>query len=434
MDRKKILRNHLISVLEMVNPMQLIPKAVKLDIENWKLIVNKTSTSLSSSRPIYITGTGKAAASMAAALEKVLGNRIKDGVVISSPNPLHTPTDIRVLTGSHPYPDKSSIEATNQLIRFIDQIPQDALVLNLISGGTSSLLCRPSGDITLEDLNQTFRMLIASGAPIDRINTVRKVCSEVKGGKLLQHYRGLDIIDLIISDVPDDNPADIGSGPTTSQMVSPKAAQSVIEEYNLTGKVPETVLRHIEAQKEPDHPPIRDGHRQFTLSSARKVSEQAAKLFEENGFAVSRESEPWSGPITDFEQMIFDKIDFMNPIKDRPQIHIFYGECTVEIEGDGKGGRNQELALRIGNRLAEGSKKAAFLSAGTDGIDGPTDAAGAVVDEESIPAIEKSGRLAADHLNQNDSYHFFEGTDCHIITGPTGNNVMDLQFLMRTEV
>lgn len=432
MDRKKILSNLLNSVLELVDPVRMIPKQVRLSNSGELLVITGTDIPLPGTSALYIIGSGKASASMAAATETLLGDRIEAGCVISSPKPLHSPKSIQVLTGSHPYPDHHSFEATEELLRFIGSIPPEAAVLNLISGGTSSLLCKPAGEITPEELSQTYRMLIASGADIGEINTVRKACSMVKGGQLLEQLSCREVIDLIISDVPDDNPADIGSGPTTPQPITPADALSVVERYGLDEKLPKSVIRHIKKSRQRTTEPLEGTtHRQFILSSATIVSAEAEELFSERGFQVTRETNVWNGPVTGLEKKVTGKLDELNRSVNSPAVHIWYGESTVEVSGEGKGGRNQELALRMGIRLAESGQKAAFLSAGTDGIDGPTDVAGAVVDQTSIPEIEsETGRSAADFLKRNDSYHYFEGTACHIKTGPTGNNVMDLQFLM----
>lgn len=423
------------ALLLKVDPQKLIPESISFN-KAGSLLIGTEAVPINPDIGLFVIGTGKAAAGMAMGVEQVLGTRLVDGMIITTPGHQHQPDKVKILTGSHPYPDQLSFRATDQLLEFIGQLPPGSVLFNLISGGTSSLLCRPVKGIPENDLTKLFKQLVTSGADISRINTVRKAVSAVKGGRLLAELSDQYLIDLIISDVPDDNPEDIGSGPTTAQSVSAIKAKKVLEQYNLWNHVPESVRKHIqhEAGKEmktgePETREIKQ-HRQFILSSAGMVASEAKKLLELRGFSVSSETEPWSGPVDDFESYILQTLKRMLQSGSFPSAHVFYGECTVQVTGSGKGGRNQELALRMAKNLNESDRKVLFMSAGTDGIDGPTDAAGAVVDETTWQEGYSRGADPEKALAENDSYTFFNNTRWQIKTGPTGNNVMDIQILM----
>jgi glycerate 2-kinase len=436
MSSKEISKNLFEKLLDQVNPIKLIPEIVKINTNGDSFFIHGEETVSIQEKSVYVIGTGKASASMAFALESVLGRYLKSGMVISSPNPLHHPKKINVLFGSHPYPDQTTLNATEKLLSFIDTIPNGSVVINVISGGTSSLFCKPANGLNIQHLAEVYKLLVTSGATIHEINSVRKSISSVKGGRLLEKFRDIHLIDLIISDVPDDNPEDIGSGPTVPQTVSAIHSKKVLMKYDIWQVVSRQVRTHIQtvADYETKTGPFitKDiyNHYLSIISSARLAADHAASLFESEGFKTVLEDKPWSGPIEDFEEYIFSKISDANHSAKNRRVHIFYGECTVHITGTGKGGRNQELALRIARRLNQSDRQITFLSAGTDGIDGPTEAAGAIVDQDTY-ANAKAGGIDPDaFLKNNDSYHFFKKSGGHIITGPTGNNVMDIQFLI----
>ncbi|PWN07082.1 glycerate kinase type-2 family protein [Rhodohalobacter mucosus] len=423
-------------IIRKVDPSEVLFESISLQPDSNGLRVQSESIPMPDHSAIYLAGAGKASAGMALGAENALNEHLKDGLVISTPNPFHQPQKTRVLIGSHPYPDRASFQATQQLIRYIRELPSGSTLINLISGGTSSLLCRPAAPIPEEDIQQLYRQLVTSGAEIGQINTVRKAVSSVKGGRMLQFMKHLNVIDLIISDVPDDNVEDIGSGPTTPQNISTREAKTILTGRSLWNKIPDSVRNHIQSRSEAEslsnqEKTAESGHHpQFILSSARIVSSEACRLLEEHGFEASREPEPWSGSINDFEKLIRKRLDTMLNSNNRPAAHVFYGECTLKVTGEGKGGRNQELALRMAQHLSSFDRKILFLSAGTDGIDGSTDAAGAIVDETTWRSGEKRNADPAGALADNDSYNFFNDTPWHIKTGPTGNNVMDIQILM----
>jgi glycerate 2-kinase len=433
MIRKTDLKIVFDKILTRVNPLQLMPEVLSADPDNKIISINGNTISLAD-RDLYIIGSGKASASMALVVEQIAGPLLKGGMVVSTPNPLHTPEITAVEFGSHPIPDHRSVKATEELLMFIAGIPENSLVLNLVSGGTSSLLCKPAADLTVNDIAPVYLLLIESGAAIGEINAVRKALSGIKGGQLLSRLMHVEPLDLIISDVPDDNPEDIGSGPTIPQAISFIRAYEILRNYKLLDQIPESVRNFLEGgcSVEREIGPMEtesNYHQSFIISSARKVARHAEQVLEGEGYTTALDESPWTGPVEELEQHIFSKLSGMG----EKSACIFFGECTVEIKGTGKGGRNQELALRMARRLRNTGRSVLFMSAGTDGIDGPTDAAGAVVDQNTWnDAIEQALDPEA-CLENNDSYTFFQRAGGHIMTGPTGNNVMDLQFLIVNE-
>ena len=424
------------TVLENVDPFIVMPDQIQWNSGNETLFFFGHQLTVHAQSPLYVIGSGKAAASMAAALESVLGKRIHAGMVISTPNPLYHPKDIRVLKGSHPYPDEESGRATDTYIDFLRSLPSGSVVINLVSGGTSSLLCKPIGELSVNEVSSVYKQLIGTTATIKEINTIRKALSAVKGGQLLNYMSDVQLIDLIISDVPDDDIRDIGSGPTIPQDISSSKARNIAEKYNLYDKFPGLVRKQIEKgisdEKKNNLHKVEDKkfHKSVIISSASLAAKAASKLFRKKGFLVHPDESPWSGPVNQFEDYIMSRVQESIKNPQKPTAFVFFGECTVDVKGSGKGGRNQELALRIAMRISNSDRNIIFLSAGTDGIDGPTDAAGAVVDQNTVENAQNIG-LDVDHfLKNSDSYEFFSRAGGHIKTGPTGNNVMDLQFLV----
>ncbi len=389
-------------------------------------------------RPVYLIGTGKASHTMAKAVENILAEKLTDGLVISPNQNTDISDKVRVRQGTHPLPDQKSVDSSSELIKFSESIPDQSVVINLVSGGTSSLFCLPADPLTIDEIREVYKLLIESGATIHQINTVRKSLSQVKGGKLLGYLKHTTLIDLIISDIPDDDLTMVGSGPSIAQKVSPVDAISELKKLRIFDSIPSSVREFLEKEseaekKKPDSFITKDfnDHHTFLIASAGEMARKAGEIAEEFNFKSIIHKEPWSGPIEDLERLIIKTVNtHLNT--DKKTALIFFGEPTVHVSGDGLGGRNQELALRMAFRLKnlDSNNDVVFLSAGTDGIDGPTDSAGAVVDTHSIEKASEKGLNAMSYLEKNDSYHFFKKAGGHIKTGPTGNNLMDLQVVL----
>lgn len=426
-------------LLQFVDPSVRVPTVLTWDEKTRVCSVEDHRFSVPENSEIHLIGSGKAAPTMAVAAEKIFGSDLTGGLVIGPPDSEADLDKIKLIQGTHPLPDEKSLLATNNLLEYIEEIPEGSLVVNMLSGGTSALLCKPHDEVSLEELKVIYNLLLECGASIDEINTVRKSISEVKGGKLLQKLVGRTVIDIVISDVPDDDLKTIGSGPTTAQEISYRRALTVLSKHRLEEKLPENVLRYLKKQSDREEKQQSvystteiKNHNSFIISSAITVAREAEKIFSSRGFETSLIEPVWTGLIDEFEEHITATMNrkLKESSGDKPVALLFFGECTVNIQGSGKGGRNQELALRMALRLKEFGHNSLFMSAGTDGIDGPTDVAGAVVDHLTC---ERAGEKDIDpepYLKNNDSYHFFQKVGGHIKTGLTGNNVMDLQFLL----
>jgi glycerate-2-kinase len=390
MDSRNVLKNLFMDGLEACSPSRVVRDAMKFEANN--LIINDNQFDLHN-RPVYLFAVGKASVPMFNMAADVLTGRIDGSLVITSDEEqAKTCKADEVITGAHPVPDENSLKAGQRAVRFLKEIPKNALVLNLLSGGTSSLLCLPPEDITISELNTVFELLNNSGATIREINTVRKHCSKIKGGKLLYCLDpGTTLVDLVISDVPDDDLSIIGSGPTTPDLSTFQDAYHILLEYELWNQLPASVQTHIEMgidgevmeTLKPGDDPL-NKHFAKVISSARKLALKISDMADQRGYLTKVADEAFNEDVSKVAENIETKIiDYAGNGLTEACLFIFYGESTVDVKGEGKGGRNQELALRGALKVA-GHESITWLSAGTDGVDGPTDAAGAIVDGDTI--------------------------------------------------
>lgn len=428
------------SVLKNVNPREFLPDIVQWNQKNSILSVYDETLELKKDQNIFVIGMGKASPTMAVALEQILGPDLEKGFIIAPPDTETKPTIIEMMEGSHPLPDKKSLKATEKLISLIKNIPDGSIVINLLSGGTSALLCKPAEGLSIENFQKTYKILLECGADIHEVNTVRKALSGVKGGRLLSYFNDITLLDLVISDVPNDELASIGSGPTTPQQISYDKAFKVLKKYMVWNDLPHDVRTHLadkmdeESQNEgsfktkdlPDH-------KQWIVSSASKVAHQAKEMLIKDGYKTTLIEPAWSGLVDQFEDHMMKRLDHILNDSAKKKALIFFGESTVKVTGNGLGGRNQEIALRMAKRFQDYDQSIVFLSAGTDGIDGPTEMAGAVVDQNTYEEAKSNGINPDLYIDNNDSYHFFQKAGGHIKTGPTGNNVMDIQLVLIEE-
>jgi glycerate 2-kinase len=433
MDIKKQASDIFISTLKHVNPKEFFPEILSWNDTDRMLRIYDRVIHVQHDSRIFVIGTGKASPTMAAACEKILGRDLTDGMIIAPPHTEVKPHHITMLVGSHPLPDEKSFTASNELLEFIEKIPEDSVVINVLSGGTSSLLCVPAEGISIAAVRKVYNLLLESGASIHEVNTVRKTLSQVKGGLLLNRLKHTTLLDLVISDVPDDDLRYIGSGPTTAQEISFTDAKEIAEKYDIWRRFPESVKNHIQKNLKKGELKVTEdfkNHQAWIVSSALTVAKKTKLLLEENGYETELIQPAWTGLIDDFEEKIIEIIHDHILNSTRKKALVFYGECTVKVTGKGLGGRNQELALRLARQLNDTGQHVAFLSAGTDGIDGPTDVAGAVVDQNTWSKATEKKLDPETFIRNNDSYHFFREAGGHIVTGPTGNNVMDIQIVL----
>ena len=368
-------------------------------------------------RNIYVMGAGKAAAVMAAEAERKLGRRITAGAVNTKYG--HTTKPLRAIEVrecGHPIPDEAGMRGAERIAEIARFAQEGDLVLCLLSGGASALMPLPVEGLSLEEKGDITRQLLARGADIHQMNTVRKHLSRIKGGQLAAMALPADVITLILSDVIGDNLEVIGSGPTAADPTTVESARELLNRFGVTGRAAE-LLR--ETPKDTKARNVVIGSNRLALDAA---SKQARKL----GYRTLLLSSSIQGETRDAAQVLTSILrevrEHSHPVKP-PVCLLSGGETTVTLQGSGKGGRNQEFALAAALAIS-GLPGVTVLSCGTDGTDGPTDAAGGIVNG----ATANSQALAA--LDNNDSYPYLKARDALVMTGPTGTNVMDMQVML----
>jgi glycerate 2-kinase len=403
------------------------------------LHVDHRQYDLKTFRHIYVVGAGKASAPMAQAVEGVLGDRITAGVV-SVKYGYTAPTQrIQIDQAGHPIPDERAVQATQKMIDLLEQAGPDDLVICLISGGGSALMVAPVPGITLADERRLTNALLRSGATINEINTVRKHLSRAKGGGLARLAAPATVISLILSDVLG-NPLDvIASGPTVPDTTTFIDAWNVLERYGLIDDLPPTIAQRLQdglAGRVPDTPkpgdPIFDRAQNVVVASNAHAVQAAVDQARRDGLNTLLLSTFIEGEAREVAKVFAgigrELCRSDHPIR-RPAAIIAGGETTVTVRGQGRGGRNQEFALSAAISLA-GAENVTILAFATDGSDGPTDAAGAIVDGTTVKRACAAGIDPHSALVDNDSYAFFHRLGDLIITGPTNTNVDDLYVII----
>jgi hydroxypyruvate reductase len=390
-------------------------------------------------RRIFVVGAGKASAAMAQAAEQVLGRRIHGGWINTKYGHLAPLKHITLHEASHPVPDARGVEGARRIAEIAKQAGEGDLLLCLISGGASALLPLPAEPVTLEEKQATTRLLLACGATIHEINAVRKHLSAIKGGRLARLAQPAHVVALLLSDVVGDPLDVIGSGPTAPDSSTFATAWAVIEKYGLEERIPASVRRLIEAglagriEETPKAgDPCFRHTRNVIVGSNRLAVDAAARKARELGYRPLVLSTMIEGETRDIALMhaaiAREIVATGRPVRP-PAAVISGGETTVTLRGKGLGGRNQEFALAAAIALEAVPGVLAF-SAGTDGTDGPTDAAGAMADGRTLSRAAALGLDARRALADNDSYHFFQPLGDLVMTGPTGTNVMDVRLML----
>ena len=391
---------------------------------------------------LYLLAIGKGSQKLLEAFTRAYTGEIVDGIILS-PEPIYVESidqrlkKLTFFTGSHPLPTLENEASTLEILRFIDDLPAGANLVCLISGGTSSLLCLPPDSITIEDLQRTYQILLQSGAGIHQMNTVRKHLSLVKGGNLAQKAHHLRLHSYLLSDVPNDMAEVIGSGPTIADPSTFSDARQVVNDHKISQDLPNTVLNYLRQGAQGLHPETpkpglndHPNHNIHLMTGTSSMQPFLGALLEQQGFGVHWAPEPIQASVKKEAQHIAAEVISVlngqsNISSKTPKALVYHGESYAQVTGHGKGGRNQELALLLALSL-EGQHPVTILSLATDGIDGPTDAAGAIVSSYTTLHARKQNTLPEPFILQNDSYHFHERMKTLIRTGPTGNNLMDL--------
>lgn len=389
---------------------------------------------------IYVVGAGKAAALMAQETEQVLGNRITAGHVVTKYDHGCALQYIGLTEAAHPVPDENGVIAAGKITDIARGAKENDLVICLISGGASALLADTPEGISLEDLRITNELLVKSGATIREINIIRKHLSDIKGGQLARLIHPASCVSLILSDVVGDPIDIIASGPTAPDASEYSDAYAIVRKYKLDKTLPETVTKRLllgSAGVIPETPdafhPCFQTTRNRLLGSNKIALEACAQVAVQNGFDTHILTDCLQEDYTRVASLASESIEnfLANRKTNQPVCLLFGGEPTVKVNGNGLGGRNQHLALYLATKL-ENKPGITILCAGTDGSDGPTDAAGAVVDSTTLKTAQATGTDAIAYLGQNDSYHFFQRVGGHIITGSTQTNVMDIMVVLIT--
>lgn len=380
---------------------------------------------------LLVLGGGKASAQVASALETLFGDKIDGGVVVTDdPEPTER---IDVVEGSHPVPNAAGATGAQRVLDAADAAGERTLVLAAISGGGSALLPAPAGDLSLSDLQETTEALLERGADIESINAVRKHCSEIKGGQLAAAAAPATVATLAFSDVVGDDLGVIASGPTAPDPTTYDDALAVLDRYD--PEVPDAVSDHLEAGSagklpETPGPDAEFGHvRYHLLADAWTAIDAAQEVAEAAGYRTVVQSSTVRGEAREqglAHATVAEEIAATGNPMQPPAVVLSGGETTVTVRGDGSGGPNQEFALRAALDLPDG---AVLASVDTDGRDGGTDAAGAIVDGETIPDLETKA-AARDALADNDAKPLLGDRDALIWTGQTGTNVNDLRVLL----
>jgi len=440
LDRKarRLALEALEAALEAADPKKIIKS--KVTVKANTLRIGQHKFNLQKFNHVYVVGGGKASGKMAEALESIFGNRISSGIVnVPYDSGPYKTRKIKLQEASHPIPDADGMKGVEKMLDLVSHAEKNDLVICLISGGGSSLMPLPRGKITLDDKRQVTDALLKSGATINEVNTVRKHISAFKGGWLAKRAYPATIINLILSDVIGDPLDFIASGPTVPDSTTFSDAVEILRRYGLWEKMPRSVKAVLsdglkglisETPKKGDrvfrkvYNVVVGNNRSATLAACSRLQKAGLRSLLLTSFlegearhvgvvlaSIAKEVEASGNPLP------------------KPCGIVAGGETTVTVVGNGKGGRNQEIALSAAQKIS-GMDGVVIASLSTDGIDGPTDAAGALVDGKTITRAQEQKLNAKSFLAKNDSYSFFSKLNDLIFTGLTGTNVNDISVIV----
>ncbi|TRO48612.1 glycerate kinase [Candidatus Bathyarchaeota archaeon] len=426
------------AAVESVDPGEAVRR--NLNVRGDVLSCRGVDYDLNPERRVYVIGGGKAGVAMAAAVWGLLGDRI-DGGFINIPEGTDAPPKIgriRLNRASHPVPDRGSITGVESMLTLTEGVGEKDLVIVLISGGGSALMTHPAEGVSLEDVKALTQLLLMSGASIDELNAVRKHVSAFKGGQLARRLHPSRVLGVVLSDVIGDPLETIASGPTSPDTTTYGGAVDVLKRYGLLGSAPHPIVDRLNrgASGELDETPkpgdpIFDRVENVIIGGNTTALRAAAGRAETLGYRSTIVTSRLTGEavkagmyLSDFVREVLSSDDHPRS----PEAAIFGGETVVAVIGSGVGGRNQEVALSAAQGLA--GLEALIATLATDGVDGPTEAAGAIVDGTTMRRALSLGLDASLHLRENDSYGFFSNLGDALITGPTGTNVNDISVAL----
>jgi len=426
-----------------VDPYEAIMGFVRLGGE--RLILgqedrSQTELDLRKYSRIFMVGGGKATAPMARAMEDLLGDRINTGIINVKYGFTEELSCTEIIEADHPLPDQNGIDGTRKILDLLDSAGDDVLIFSLISGGGSALLPQPVGEISLTEKQAVTKSLLECGASIDEINAIRKDISSTEGGQMARAASPATTVNLMLSDVVGDKMDVIASGPFVPDMSTFEDVWTILEKYQLLEDMPVSIKEYLmdgvkhrvqETPKEGDL--IFQKVYNFIIGSnilALEAAKYEAEKMEYNTLILSSMVEGETKEVANVHTAIAKEILSSGYPVNPPACIISGGETTVTIRGKGLGGRNQEFCLATAMEIMDLPARVVILSGGTDGNDGPTSAAGAIVDPLSVNRGKSKGMDASSYLENNDSYHFFQEIDELLITGPTNTNVMDIRIIL----
>jgi glycerate 2-kinase len=423
-----------------VDPEEAVRKVVKCNGET--LQIGRRQFQLKKVRKLWILGAGKAAAPMGRAIEKILGRHIAGGILVTKYGHGLPLKKLEIIEAGHPLPDPNSMAAASRMLALLtEEIDPQDLVICALSGGASALLVSPAENISLKDKLQCTQLLLNCGANIHELNAIRKHLSRIKGGGLARLLAPAQMVSLILSDVVGDDVTTIASGPMSPDPTTFGDCLNILRKFEVLDRVPFSVRWRFElgaAGKLEETPKLGDpafkNSESIIVGSNAQACTAASQQAKHLGYHVAvltSRLEGDTGEAARFHMSIaWEIVSHHRPLR-RPACIISGGETTVQVAGKGKGGRNQEFTLRCVSELARLPAPCLVASLGTDGTDGPTDAAGAIADNATLSRSLKFGaQFLNKSLRNNDSYVFFHRLNDLIITGPTRTNVMDLRIVM----
>ncbi len=425
-----LIQNLIKAAIDSVKPENFI--AANIHLSGSKLTIQDKTCDLAAYAKIYVISVGKAAYGMAAALDKIIGAFVTRGIVLTKHLPPHCtlPETYKLMPGGHPVPTQESLAGAEAILELLDSAGKDDLVIFLISGGGSALMTKPIGGLSLETLQAFSKDILSCGADIKEFNILRKHLDEVKGGRLALHAAPADQITIVLSDVVGSPLDTIASGPTVPDSSTYQDALNIYNTYANTMKFPEQIREVFESGANGKLPEtLKEASlagRVFLLASNRTAAYAAAAQGQKDGLKTSVLNTHLTGEASVIGALL---PSFFSELEG-PGLLVFGGETTVHLKGNGLGGRNLETALASVHPMANW-EGCTLLTLATDGEDGLTDAAGAIVTSETLSHAMKIGCDPDEFLNNNDSYHFFEKVGGLLRPGPTGTNVNDLVFLIR---
>jgi len=441
MTPSRTLRSHALRIFRAAlcaaDPVEAVLRHVR--VSGGTLVAGPRRYRLAAFRRIHVLGAGKAGAPMAQALERLLGRRIHSGLVNVKYGHLAKLSRVELNECGHPVPDQAGVRGAGRIAAIARQAGKEDLVVCLISGGASALLPSPAHPVTLDEKQEVTRLLLASGASIHEMNAVRKHISLLKGGQLARLAWPATVVTLLLSDVIGDDLDVIGSGPAAPDSSTFGSALAILRKYGLLGSVPASVRGRLErgargeiAETPKLGDPVFRRTQNLIVGSNRLAVDAALAKARELGWRPLVLSTQVEGEARDIARMhaaVAKEVRASGRPLRPPACLISGGETTVTLRGGGLGGRNQEFVLAAAIDIA-GLDGVVVLSAGTDGTDGPTDAAGAIADGRTVSRALGMGLDPGGFLAANDSYHFFEPLGDLLKTGPTNTNVMDVRLVL----